>query len=152
LNILEIYAPINYQSATTLPKETVESIRKIVNILTGGSTFPAFYRYTEESLIYRTNKLAIYDSSIKGSFKTNVKDMFIAFPHPEDTENGTKEIQPNVVKYVLDRSIQFSPVRVYLAHTNLTKYVNMFDTVGTPFAPMSYLYNSLNDATQSQTN
>ncbi len=145
LNLLEIYAPINYQSATTLPKETVLAIRKFVNILTGGSTFKAFYRYTEESLIYRTNKLAIYDSAMKGSFKTNVKDMFVAFPHPEDTEDGTKEIQPDAVKFVLDRSIQFTPVRVYLAHANLTKYINMFDAVGTPFAPMSYIYNSLNN-------
>jgi hypothetical protein len=143
LNILEIYAPSNYQSASTLPPDTIMAIRKIVNILTGGSTFPAFYRYTEESIIYRTNKLAIYDSAMKGSFKTNVKDMFIAFPHPDDVKNGTGVIQPDVVKFILDRSIQFTPVRVYLADTNLDNYVQMFDTVGTPFAPMWYVYNNL---------
>jgi hypothetical protein len=149
LNILEIYAPINYQSASTLPAETIAAIRKFVNLLTGGSTVVSFYRYTEESLIYRTNKLAIYDSSVKGSFKTNVKDIFIAFPHPDDVANGTGVIQPDVTKFILDRSIQFTPVRVYLADTNLTKYINMFDEVGTPFAPMFYVYNSLNNKSKS---
>lgn len=147
LNILEVYAPINYQNATALPAETVLSIRKFVNILTGGSTIVAFYRYTEESIVYRTNKLAIYDSAMKGSFKTNVKDMFIAFPHPDDVKSGTGIIQPDVVKFVLDRSVQFTPVRVYLADPNLDKYINMFDSIGTPFAPMMYVYNSLNNTT-----
>jgi hypothetical protein len=106
----------------------------------------AFYRYTEESLIYRTNKLAIYDSAMKGSFKTNVKDMFIAFPHPDDVSNGTRIIQPDVMKFVLDRSVQFTPMRVYLADPGLDKYIHMFDSVGTPFAPMMYVYNVLNSA------
>jgi hypothetical protein len=89
LNILEIYAPINYQKADTIPKETVESLQTFVNVLTGGSTFPAFYRYTDDSLIYRTNSLGIGNAAINGSLQTNVKHMYISFPHPDDVSTGS---------------------------------------------------------------
>ena len=67
LNLLEIYAPPNYQSAATLPPETITTMQSFVNILSGGSTFPAFYRYTDDSLIHRTNTLTIGNASVKGS-------------------------------------------------------------------------------------
>ena len=76
LNILEIYAPVNYQFASTIPPETISALQTFINILSGGSTFPAFYRYTEDSLIYRTNTLGLSDSSIVGSLKTNTKNMY----------------------------------------------------------------------------
>ena len=153
LNILEIYAPISYQRASTVPPETISSLQKFVNILSGGSTFPAFYRYTDDSLIYRTNKLAIGDVSMKGSLKTNVKQMYISFPHPDDvskTKNasGSGILQPDTKSAILDRSIQFLPLRVYLADTNLNNYINMFDEIGTPFAPMIHAYQYLNKPTK----
>jgi hypothetical protein len=149
LNILEIYAPVSYQNASTVPPETIKSLQKFVNILTGGSTFPAFYRYTEDSLVYRTTKLAINDESMKGSLKTNVSKMYISFPHPDDVSksrniNGSGVIQPDVASFLLDRSIQFTPLRVYLADANLNNYIKMFEMIGTPFAPMAHVYQYLN--------
>ena len=127
LNILEIYAPINYQNASTVPPETTAALQTFVNILTGGSTFPAFYRYVEDSLIYRTNTLGVGNSAIKGSLQTNVKNMYISFPHPDDVtkvgapanSKATGVIQPDIASFVLSRSIQFTPLRVYLADTNI---------------------------------
>ena len=152
LNILEIYAPINYQSASVIPKETVESLQTFVNVLTGGSTFPAFYRYKDDSLIHRTNSLGIGNSAIKGSLQTNVKHMYISFPHPDDVvkspqhtnANATGVVQPDIKSFIIDRSIQYTPLRVYLANEELNKYVKLFDTIGTPFAPMTYVYNKMN--------
>lgn len=160
LNILEIYAPINYQSASTIPPETVESLQTFVNILSGGSTFPAFYRYTDDSLIYRTNTLGVGNAAIKGSLQTNVKHMYISFPHPDDVststtpknQNASGVVQPGVKTFIYDRSIQFTPLRVYLADTNLNAYINMFDTIGTPFASMFYVYRYLNTISESKTN
>jgi len=157
LNVLEIYAPVNYQFASTIPPETIAAMHTFVNILSGGSTFPAFYRYTEDSLIHRTNTLGLSDSSIVGSLKTNTKNMYISFPHPDDVSKGTGSppnatgvIQPNIERFILGRSIQFIPMRVYLgndASGNLTKYEAMFSHVGTPFAPMTYVYKYLNSTT-----
>jgi hypothetical protein len=153
LNILEIYAPANYQSASTIPPETIASLQTFVNILSGGSTFPAFYRYTDDSLIYRTNTLGISNSSIKGSLKTNVKHMYITFPHPNDVskiappvnKKATGVIQPDIKSFLLSRSIQFIPLRIYLADPNVKIYTDLFDTIGTPFAPMFYVYRTLNN-------
>jgi len=146
LNILEIYAPANYQSATTVPPETITAMQSFVNILSGGGTFPAFYKYTEDALIYRTNTLGFSDASITGSLNTNIKNMYIAFPHPNDTQNGTGVTQPDITKFILDRSIQFIPMRVYMkddSSHNLTKYIALFNTRGTPFVPMANVYMDL---------
>jgi hypothetical protein len=149
LNILEIYAPIHFQDASTVPPDTIASLQKFVNVLTGGSTFPAFYKYTDDSLIHRTNKLGIGEAKTGGSLKTNVKHMYISFPHPDDVQkNGsnpksTGVIQPSITSFILDRSIQFTPLRVYLADPNVDIYRNIFETVGNPFAPMSYVYQHL---------
>lgn len=158
LNILEIYAPINYQSASVIPQETVESLQTFVNILTGGSTFPAFYRYTDDSLIYRTNSLGVGNAAIKGSLQTNVKHMYISFPHPDDVStsatpknlNASGVVQPNIKSFINDRSIQFTPLRVYLADPNLVTYINMFDTIGTPFASMIYVYRYLGSVSEQK--
>jgi len=151
LNMLEIYAPINNQSASELPSETISKMQQFVNIFSGGSTFPAFYRYKDESLIYRTNKLGVGSRAMNGSLQTNVKYMYISFPHPDDVSKGTIQknekasgiVQPDIVSFVLDRSIQFIPVRVYLADPNLDMYVKMFNKIGTPFVPMYYAYTHL---------
>jgi hypothetical protein len=151
LNILEIYAPINYQNASTVPIETVAAMQSFVNILSGGSTLPAFYKYTEDSLVYRTNKLGVGNSAINGSLQTNVKNMYISFPHPDDVskiaepnnKKATNVVQPDIKSFILNRSIQFIPVRAYLDDPELKKYVNMFDEVGTPIAPMIRVYQVL---------
>ena len=152
LNILENYASANLpkeavHSALSVPKNTIKSIQSFVNVLTGGSTFPAFYNYTEESIINRTNKLGITNESINGSFKTNVKYMYIIFPHPNDMPkndnskfplSGVK--QPDTHSFLLNRSIQYTPLRVYLEDANLKPYTDIFDYIGTPFAPMMLVY------------
>jgi hypothetical protein len=148
LNILEIYAPMTYQSAATLPPDTITAMQSFTNVLTGGSTFPTFYGYTEESLIYRTNTLRFDDVSIYGSNQTNVKHMYIVFPHPDDVSkksksNATGVVQPDVKGMILNRSIQFTPLRVYLADTYLNDYIKIFDVAGRPFVPMSNLITHL---------
>jgi hypothetical protein len=153
LNILQIYAPINYQDASTIPTDTIDALQTFVNILTGGSTLQAFYRYTDESLISRTNKLGIGNSTMNGSYKTNVQNMYISFPHPDDAlktsvPNNPKltgVVQPDITTFILDRSVQFMPLRDYLADPNLTKYKKLFDDIGTPFAPMVYVYQKLHE-------
>jgi len=150
LNILEIYAPPGYQDAVTLPNETKSAMQKFVNILTGGNTWAAFYRYTDETLTNRTSKLGLGDSAIKGSLKTTVKNMYISFPHPDDVAKGqpsdnpnpnaTGVVQPNVMKFLLDRSIQFIPLRVYLANPIVKTYTDIFDSIGKPFVPMYNIY------------
>jgi hypothetical protein len=135
-------------------------MQSFVNILTGGNTFPAFYRYTEDALIYRTNKLGFSDASVTGSLKTNVANMYISFPHPDDTstlyskpnQKASGIIQPDFKTYILDRSIQFIPMPVYAgddAANNLTNYIAMFNHVGTPFAPMSRVYTYLHHNAKS---
>lgn len=145
LNILEIYAPQGYQTAVTLPENTKTAMQSFVNILTGGNTWVSFYRYTEETLVSRTTKLGIGDSSINGSLKTNIRNLYISFPHPYDvakgkSQNATGIIQPNVMKFIFDRSIQFIPVRAYLADPMLKTYADIFDVIGKPFAPMLHVY------------
>ena len=145
LNILEIYAPQGYQTAVTLPENTKSAMKSFVNILTGGNTWVSFYRYTEETLVSRTTKLGIGDSSINGSMKTNVRNLYISFPHPYDVAKGTSQnasgiIQPNIMKFIFDRSIQFIPVRAYLADPMLKTYTDIFDVIGKPFAPMFHVY------------
>jgi hypothetical protein len=151
LNILEIYAPPGYQSAVTLPNETKNAMQSFVNILVGGNTWVAFYQYTSDTLNDRTIKLGLGDSSINGSLKTNIKNMYISFPHPYDVsttssknEKNTGIIQPDVRKFVLERSIQFIPLRVYLADPMVKKYNDIFNDIGTPFASMFHVYNYLN--------
>jgi hypothetical protein len=158
LNILEIYAPPGYQDAIALPSEPKIAMQKFVNILTGGNTWVAFYRYTEETLTNRTNKLGpSHDSTIDGSWKSNVKNMYISFPHPDDVEKGqlsdnpkpnaTGVIQPDIMNFIRDRSIQFIPLRVYLGGTTMVKtYTDIFDEVGKPFVSMKFLYNKYTNA------
>ena len=151
LNILEVYAPITNQSAAVVPLSARTAISSFVNVFTGGDTIPAFYRYTDESLTNRTNKLGIGNNALPGSFDTNVKYMYISFPHPNDTTNtnipnSTGVIHPDIAITILYRSIQLSPMRVYLGDDtdlNLKTYIKMFDVIGKPFAPMSSVYTYL---------
>lgn len=156
LNILEIYAPSNNQTANALLEQqgaytTLPSMQTFVNVLTGGNTIPAFYKYTDDTIINRTLQLGPGDSALNGSLKTNVKYMYIAFPHPTDVKkpidsSNPKEtgvIQPDVHIFIFNRSIQIMPLRVYLgddSNGNLTKYNNIFEDVGYPFAAMSHVY------------
>jgi len=162
LNILEIYAPPNNQTIAGLlpnPKmdSTIQKMQSFVNVLTGGNTIPAFYRYSEESIIYRTNKLDYAsDNAVSGkNLKTNVDYLYIAFPHPDDVKkdsnhpNGTDKIQPDPDIFILSRSIQITPVRVYLADELLAKYINIFDNTGTPFSPMYHVYTYLQNGVKT---
>ena len=128
-------------------------MQKFVNVLTGGSTIPAFYQYTDDTIINRTTQLGLGDAALKNSLQTNVKYMYIAFPHPNDVskkdpadQKATGITQPDVNLFILNRSIQIIPMRVYLGDDqdkNLSKYNTIFETVGYPFAPMSHVYTLL---------
>ena len=151
LNILEIYAPIDKQSASTISNEVISYVDSFVNVLTGGSTIPAFYRYSDETIVYRTNKLGLGENKLNNMYGTNVDYMYISFPHPDDTIddnniNSTKIIQPDIATFLLYRSIQLTPMRVYLGddvNGNLKTYIQMFNTIGSPFAPMIKVYQIL---------
>jgi len=138
VNVLQIYAPSS-NNVNDVPSGAAKSLRTFVNILTGGGTMPAFYRYTEPVLTNgKLNRLGITDSAVNGLFKSNVKSMYIVYPHPDDKNN-----QPDVKHMMLNCSIQFIPMRSYLAGTELDSYVKLFDTAGTPMIPMSNVYTSL---------
>ena len=138
VNVLQIYAPSS-NNVNDVPSGAAKSLRTFVNILTGGGTMPAFYRYTEPVLTNgKLNRLGITDSAVNGLFKSNVKSMYILYPHPEDKNN-----QPDVKHMLLNCSIQFIPMRSYLAGAELDSYVKLFDTAGTPMIPMSNVYTSL---------
>jgi hypothetical protein len=158
LNILEIYAPSNDRNASALLQQpdaynTLPSMQTFVNVLTGGSTIPAFYEYTDDTIINRTIQLGISDASLKNSLQTNVKYMYIAFPHPYDVSqtnssnpDATGVIQPDINLFILNRSIQITPLRVYLgddSDKNLSNYNNIFEKIGYPFAPMMRVYTYL---------
>lgn len=171
LNVLEIYAPSNDQTANALVQQpdansALPSMQTFVNVLTGGSTIPAFYEYTDDTIINRTMKLGRGNSALNGSLKTNVKYMYIAFPHPNDvTKSSTPSnpipnpkatgvIQPDIDIFLLSRSIQLTPLRVYLgddSKKNLTKYTNIFESIGHPFAPMSRVLINLEPSTTNAT-
>ena len=135
-NVRQVYQPSDALSTEWTPIPTREAIRSFANVLTGGSTLPAFYRYTDDSLVKKTVKLGITDSK---KLKTNAKYMYIVFPHPNDTAEN-----PNVQQMVLSRSIQLIPVRSYLKDGNLTTYNEIFEDLKTPFAPLSYVYTKMN--------
>jgi len=138
-NIIQVYAPTNTPSAEYVPADTIKSIQSFVNMMTGGNTCLAFYDYTDTQLIYKTTKLRIADP--KNAYKTNLKYMFVAFPNPTNDKN------PDVFKFAVDHSIQFIPVRAYIndgVQPYLTNYTKIFDELKTPFAPMSYVYTTVN--------
>lgn len=138
VNILQIYSP-GSNRVTDVPNPTSKSLQSFVNILTGGGTMPAFYKYSDPVLINgRLNKLGISDSAVNGSLKSNVKYMYIIFPHPDD---GTT--QPDIKHLILNCSIQFIPMRVYLAGSEVDTYNKIFDNVGTPILPMTHAYTRL---------
>lgn len=138
-NILQIYAPTNTPSAEYVPVETIKSIQSFTNMLTGGSTCLAFYDYSDPQLISKTTKLRLTDPN--NAYKTNLKYMYVLFPNPAN------DINPDVFKLTVDNSIQFIPVRAYLndgVQPYLTNYTKIFDELKTPFAPMSYVYTTVN--------
>jgi hypothetical protein len=135
-NVRQVYHPLDALSAEWTPVATRESIRSFANVLTGGSTIPAFYRYTDSALVEKTMKLGTTNGE---KLKMNIKYMYVVYPHPDDSQEN-----PEPAKLVLDRSIQLIPMRVYLKDNNLQKYIDIFKELKTPFAPMSYVYAHLN--------
>lgn len=137
VNVLQIYTP-GSNNVSDVPSSASKSLRSFVNILTGGGTMPAFYRYKEPVLTNgKLNRLGVADSAINGSLKSNIKTMYIIYPHPEDKNH------PDVKHLMLNCSIQFIPMRSYLAGSEMDSYIKLFDTVGSPMVPMSYAYTHL---------
>ena len=150
VNILQVYSPTS-NIITEVNESTTSSLQSFVNILTGGSTMPAYYEYRDPALNGQMNKLGITESL--GSLKSNVKNMYIAYPHPtdnlktEDPKNKNSGIvQPDIKKFALNCSIQFIPMRVYLGdpEQELRKYVNIFKRYNKPMVPMANVYVHLN--------
>jgi len=135
-NVRQVYQPSDTLSTEWTPVATREAIRKFANVLTGGSTIPAFYRYKDKSISRNTKKLGPSDGP-KG--KTNAKYWYIVFPHPDDTREN-----PDATKFVLQNTIQLIPMRVYLGGDNLRKYNEIFESLKTPFAPLTHVYTHLN--------
>lgn len=137
-NVKQVYQPSDTLSAEYVPVATRQAMRSFVNVLTGGSTIPAFYKYTDDTMLNKTMKLGITDSK---KLKTNVKYMYVAYPHPNDTKEN-----PDSTTLISNRSIQLIPVRAYLDDYNLSTYSEMFDYFKTPFVPLSYVYTRLNSS------
>jgi hypothetical protein len=138
VNVLQIYSP-GVNKVTDVPNTSTKSLQSFVNIVTGGGTMPAFYKYSDPVLTNgRLNKLGISDSAVNGTLKSNVKYMYIVFPHPDD---GTT--QPDVKHLILNCSVQFIPIRTYLAGSEVDNYNRIFDEVGAPIIPMTNVYTRL---------
>jgi len=130
-NLLQIYTPSTPETSEMgigkVPKYVRDSLSKFVNIYTGGSTWMAFYRYSD---ITTCNKqlLRIEDND---NPQTNVKFMYIVYPYPTKDDSN-----PDSYDLIEKHSIQTIPFRVYIEDENLTKYLQLFKTNGYPLLPL----------------
>jgi ERCC4-type nuclease len=134
-NVKQVYQSSDTLSAEWTPVETRKAMRSIVNVVTGGSTIPAFYKYADPTIVEKTVKLGTTDNTL---MKTNVKYMYVVFPHPDD-----KLENPNFSTLLLNRSIQLIPMRASKSDDNLKKYTDIFDKLKTPYAPLTRVYSIL---------
>ena len=135
-NIIQIYAPAEKPIATEIPTLTQKRLKQFVGIYTGGNTWRATYKYTDDSISVKTKDLKITDQT-KSPYKTNITTMHIVYPYPDDQSN------PDFKSMILKNSLQTIPFRVYLGGGELTKYEKMFADLKTSFVPMAYAYTYL---------
>jgi len=138
-NLIQIYAPASDPSIKYLPASTLQ---KFVNIYTGGGIWRAFYAYKELDVV--TKQLRIEDPTSIQPYHTNVSNMYIVYPYPEEDDSN-----PDWKNMVLYHSIQTIPMRSYLVDSNSTSYETMFTTLKTPFVCMSFAYNYIRNLTSS---
>jgi hypothetical protein len=137
-NLRQIYAPANTPSIEFVPQTTREALRSFVNVMSGGHTLLSFYRYDDASLLSRTRKLRVENdvqADAKQKYKTNAQHWSVVYPHPTDNNAN-----PDTAKLVLDSTIQLTPVRVYIKDEQLGKYTKMFQSLKTPFVPLSFAH------------
>ncbi len=137
-NLRQIYAPANTPSIEFVPQATREALRSFVNVMSGGHTLLSFYRYDDASLLSRTHKLRVenaLDPNSKQKYKTNAQHWSVVYPHPTDNNAN-----PDTAKLMLDSTIQLTPVRVYIKDEQLGKYTKMFESLKTPFVPLSFAH------------
>jgi len=127
LNLIQVYAPSSDPVATNIPEPVRQSLRKIVNIFTGGHTWRAFYHYKDVTA-QKAKRLEVVDDTRH----TNVTNMFIVYPYKTDKSNP-----PSVKDWGRTYSIQAVPIRTYLQDEGVTSTEAFFEDLGKPIAPMS---------------
>ncbi len=127
-NLIQVYAPTSDPVATNIPEPVRKSVRKFVNVYTGGHTWRAFYHYSDISL-ENTKLLRVADDSIH----TNVTNMYIAYPYRTDKSNPE-----SAKEWARKYSIQAVPMRLYLEDEGVEKTEAFFEDMKKPFVPMSY--------------
>lgn len=128
LNLIQVYAPTSDPVATNIPEPVRASLKKFVNIFTGGHTWRAFYHYNDISL-ENTKLLRVADDSIH----TNVTNMYVAYPYRTDKSNP-----PSAKEWARKYSIQTVPIRIYLEDEGQEATEAFFEDMKKPMVPMSY--------------
>lgn len=126
----ESYDPID------IPETTKATLRKYVNVKSGGHTWKTFNNYTTVESGVTTTLVHYTDgelSTTADTYETNVKNWFLSLPNKSNKEN------PSAVKHARDYKIQVSPCRYYIDDANLGKYNDVFDHFKTPMIPMSQI-------------
>jgi len=127
LNLIQVYAPSSDPVATNIPEPVRQSLRKVVNIFTGGHTWRAFYHYRDVTS-QKAKRLEVVDDTRH----TNVTNMFIVYPYKTDKSNP-----PSIKDWGRTYSIQAVPIRTYLEDEGVASTEAFFEDLGKPFAPMS---------------
>lgn len=127
LNLIQVYAPSSDPVATNIPEPVRQSLRKVVNIFTGGHTWRAFYHYKDVTA-QKAKRLEVVDDTRH----TNVTNMFIVYPYKTDKSNP-----PSVKDWGRTYSIQAVPIRTYLEDEGVASTEAFFEDLGKPVAPMS---------------
>lgn len=125
-NILKNYAPTSMNALDVKPS-VKDSIRKFVNIKTGGHTWHTYHSYnTIESL----SKTVI--SPKGGDLTTDVKKMYVAYPGIKDTSAN-----PNAISYLSEHGIQTTLMRFYMRDKHLDDYKTLFRDFKSPMVPIN---------------
>lgn len=127
LNLIQVYAPSSDPVATNIPEPVRQSLRKVVNIFTGGHTWRAFYHYRDVTA-QKAKRLEVVDDTRH----TNVTNMFIVYPYKTDKSNP-----PSIKDWGRTYSIQAVPIRTYLEDEGVASTEAFFEDLGKPIAPMS---------------
>lgn len=126
VNLLQIYTPIETPTADQIPEATRKHLKRFVNIYTGGNIW-------RHAILSKSAPLRISD--LNQPYKTNLFNMQILFPSPQETSN------PDAQNAIMEHSIQTVVVRPYLADTNLRAYTQIFKDLKRPMICGAYVHN-----------
>jgi len=128
LNLIQIYTPSSDSSAEKIPPTVRQNINQFVNILTGGHTWQAFYKYNDVEHNPKKTYLRLVDDTVR----TNVDNFQIAFPLYVDAKN------PPIHTWMVEASLQCAPIRVYLEDERCREAEEFFEHFKKPMVPLSY--------------